>query len=127
MLTAGASTNPLLFRNPWPSGRAAGQDRRVRRARQRRVGDGRLETHAAPGQRVEGRRHGSLTSVAPEVVRAQRVDRHEQHIGAFRRRGGRRDVAPTRGSRRQYRQHDREPEDAPHGCESIGEPMTRSS
>ncbi len=78
--------------------RLAGEDRRVRRAGQWRMGNRGLEADAARGQGVERRSGGGLVSVAPDVVGSQRVDRHEQHI---RRIGGacRAGVGRTAGDR----------------------------
>ena len=89
------STNPLLFRNPWPSGVRPVRIRRVRRTGQWRMGDRCLRN----ARRALARARSSASSQpdvrSTRVVRAQRVNRHEQHVGAFRRRGGRRPVTPA--------------------------------
>jgi len=51
------------------------------------------------------------------MVGAQRVDRDEQHIGAFRWGGRRRRrIPPTPWSRRNDRQQEGKPDDDSHGC-----------
>ena len=61
--------------------REAGQDRGVRRRRERHLCDRGREARAAGRERVEHRGGGAGVSVAAQVVGAEGVDRDEQDIG----------------------------------------------
>src|SRR2546427_5207405 len=58
----------------------AGEDARVRRRSEGRLGDRLLKQHATLRERVEGRSLDVLVAVAREVVRPQRVDGHDHHV-----------------------------------------------
>jgi hypothetical protein len=58
----------------------AGQERDEAAARLRPVGVGLLEQHAAARERVDLRARRAGVAVGAEVVGAQRVDRHQQHV-----------------------------------------------
>ena len=58
----------------------AGQDRRVRRQRDRCGGVRAVEHHALAGERVERRRPRARPSVRADMVRSQRVDRDQNHV-----------------------------------------------
>ena len=72
---------------PMTEGDLAGQDRGVRRSRQRDVGHRGLEADTPTGQGIDGGGGGLLVSVAPDVVRAEGVDRDQKHVRPFRGRG----------------------------------------
>src|SRR5262245_58406268 len=60
----------------------AGQQRGMRRERQRRHGRGMRETKPAGGETVEGRRLGRVVAVAAEAIWAKRVDGNQQYVRA---------------------------------------------
>ena len=66
-----------------------GEDRGVRRCRERHVGDRGREARAAGGQRVEDGGRGAGVTVAADVVGAEGVDGDEQDVGPGPSRGGR--------------------------------------
>src|SRR3954447_8972216 len=90
----------------------------MRRPGQWHMGDRGLETHTAAGEGVD-RRSGSLViSVAPDVIGAKRINRHEEHIGPARRsrRAGFRNLRTAADSEREKRQREEEARDErPHG------------
>jgi len=89
--------DPVMRRNE------AGQDARVRRQRDRRVGPHVREAHAARGKGVERGREASRASVGANPIGAQRVDRDQQDVCAAklepRRRGSRLGREPDRAGR----------------------------
>ena len=68
--------------NAMLEGIESGQDGGVRRQGDGGGGHGALEAHALGGQAVEARRPGAAVSVAPEAVRARRVEGDEKHVQA---------------------------------------------
>jgi hypothetical protein len=95
---AAVAPHAVLGRQP------SGQDRRVGREGDGSGAEGVLEAEPVASEGVEGRRAGPSVAVAAQAVGAQRVDRHEQHRGRGRRRGG---MPRARGGHQQRREHRR--------------------
>src|SRR5262249_362454 len=60
--------------------KSAGQERRVRRQRQRCDGRGVNEAKSTCGEPVGGGRRGGLVTVTAEAIRAQRIDCYQKDV-----------------------------------------------
>ncbi len=111
----GAENEPGVVANPMAQRRQAGENRRVRGQRQRNVGHGVRKPDAPRRQRVDHWRRRAPIAVAAQMVRAERVDRHEQDVGVRAPLGRRRRGAPAPHPR--GRAHDPDQGD---GCQADG-------